>query len=323
MAETKLTIIIPVYNVEAYLPQCLNSVLAQSLPDIEIILVNDGSTDNSLAICLEYAKDNKNIIIINQANQGLSAARNAGLEAAHGDYIGFVDSDDFIDRHMFQNLYESVISDGSDIGICAYQRVDDLDSPIGLPGTFPANIISSTEALENLFSSDYVYFTIACNKILARSLFSDNRFPVGKVFEDGYAAFRYYHKAKKISCTSYLGYFYRDRVGSITNSSLGAKSLDAVDANADAFVFLKENAYEGLAQKALAKYTACVFDKLKLLDLSQADIGLRFKSLHGDFKAFFPDILKCSALSFKEKTLASSFRLSPALCKKLMAVRGL
>ena len=323
MAETKLTIIIPVYNVEAYLPQCLNSVLAQSLPDIEIILVNDGSTDNSLAICLEYAQINENIVIINRDNKGLSAARNAGLEAAHGDYISFVDSDDFIDRNMFRNLYESVISNGADIGICAYQRVDDLDSPIGPPASFPADIISATDALENLFSPDYVYFTIACNKIFARSLFDHIRFPENKIFEDGYAAFRYYHKAKKISCTPHVGYFYRDRVGSITNSAFGVKSLDAIDANADAFIFLRENAYESLAQKALAKYTACVFYKLKLLDLSQADISMRFKSLHRDFKAFFPDILKCSALSSKEKALAASFRLSPALCKKLMAVRGL
>ena len=111
----KVSIIIPVYNVESYLRRCLDSVVNQTLKDIEIILVNDGSTDGSLAICEEYAKNDDRIKIITRKNGGLSAARNTGLDNATSEYIGFIDSDDWVDTNFFENLYNTAIEKNCDV----------------------------------------------------------------------------------------------------------------------------------------------------------------------------------------------------------------
>ena len=118
MNDVKVSIIVPVYNVEKYLRQCVDSIVNQSLKEIEIICINDGSTDNSLQILEGYAQRDKRIKIINKRNEGLSTARNTGMEYATGEYIGFVDSDDFINEKMYENLYKNAKSNKSDIVMC-------------------------------------------------------------------------------------------------------------------------------------------------------------------------------------------------------------
>ncbi|HOO26675.1 MAG TPA: glycosyltransferase family 2 protein [Clostridiales bacterium] len=323
MTEPTLSIIVPVYNVEAYLPACLDSLLNQDFENFEIILVNDGSTDSSGKICEEYAKKHKNVRLINQENRGLSAARNAGLDEALGACLAFVDSDDFVSPAMYKDLYKTLCEKGADLAICAYQKVDEAGLPLENPRGFSPCELTGQKAMENLFTPDYVYFTIACNKIFRRPLFEDLRFPQGKIFEDGYAAFRYYHKSQKVACTDNVGYFYRDRKNSISKNAQGLLSLDATDANFDAFRFLNDNFYPDLAQKALAKYTACVFEKLRSSYSDAPEIKSRFSIIRRDFKKLLPKILMSKNLVVKEKVLALTFALSPKLCKKIMTLRNL
>ena len=120
----KLSIIVPVYNVEPYLRRCIDSILAQTFTDFELILVDDGSPDNCPAICDEYAEKDPRIVVIHKQNGGLSDARNAGLDIARGEYIGFVDSDDYIDAEMYEKMYNAAIMHNSDIVSCAYERID-------------------------------------------------------------------------------------------------------------------------------------------------------------------------------------------------------
>ena len=117
----KISIIVPVYNIEAYVARCLDSLVQQDLKEIEIIVVNDGSTDNSPEICKSYAKKYPNIKYISQRNQGLSAARNTGISAAKGEYIGFVDGDDFVKNGMFSTLYNNAIENDVLISCCGYE----------------------------------------------------------------------------------------------------------------------------------------------------------------------------------------------------------
>ncbi|MFC0560061.1 glycosyltransferase [Halalkalibacter alkalisediminis] len=118
----KVSIIVPIYNVEKYLKRCLDSLVSQRLRDIEIIAVNDGSTDNSLLILKEYAKQDERIIVIDKENGGVSSARNKGLEKVRGSYIGFVDPDDWVDEHMYEQLYQMVLVENADISMCSYTR---------------------------------------------------------------------------------------------------------------------------------------------------------------------------------------------------------
>lgn len=120
--QIKISVIVPVYNVEKYLKRCLDSLINQTLKDIEIICVNDGSTDNSLSILDEYAKKDNRIIILNQKNAGLSAARNSGMEIAKGEYIGFVDSDDWVDLDFYEKLYYAAKNNDCDIAVADFIR---------------------------------------------------------------------------------------------------------------------------------------------------------------------------------------------------------
>ena len=119
MKMEKISIIVPVYNVEKYLKTCLDSIINQTYQNLEIILVDDGSTDNSGEICEEYRKTDSRIILIHKENEGLSMARNFGLDIASGDYISFVDSDDFIARNMMEALYNRLLETQSDMAICS------------------------------------------------------------------------------------------------------------------------------------------------------------------------------------------------------------
>ena len=124
--ETKprLSVIVPVYKVEPYLQKCIDSILAQTFRDFELILVDDGSPDNCPAICDAAAEKDERIVVIHRENAGLSAARNAGLSAARGDYIGFVDSDDYIAPEMYQTLYDAMIKNDAQLAVCNYTYVD-------------------------------------------------------------------------------------------------------------------------------------------------------------------------------------------------------
>ena len=130
--DLKVSVIIPVYNVEKYLPACLDSVLGQTLREIEVICVNDGSTDKSPEILQEYAKKDSRIIVINQENKGLGSARNRAIEIAKGEYIGFVDSDDYIDADFYEKLYNAALKHNAEIAAAGYRRVSSSSKSIRL-----------------------------------------------------------------------------------------------------------------------------------------------------------------------------------------------
>src|SRR4051794_17458760 len=120
--KPKISIIVPIYNVEEYLRRCLDSLLTQSLTDIEVIAINDGSPDSSLQILNHYALKDNRLKIIDQSNGGVSSARNAGIEAANGEYIGFVDPDDWVDKEMYKIMYQTAVTEQADIVMCSYMR---------------------------------------------------------------------------------------------------------------------------------------------------------------------------------------------------------
>ena len=115
-----ISIIVPVYNVEKYLDRCIQSILVQSFKKFELVLINDGSTDNSLKICQKYREEDNRIVLISQPNKGLSAARNTGLENIHGEYVCFIDSDDFVEKNYLRSLYNNLEKNKADISICEY-----------------------------------------------------------------------------------------------------------------------------------------------------------------------------------------------------------
>lgn len=227
--EILISIVVPVYNVENYLSQCIESLLVQTHSNVEIILVDDGSTDGSGAICDSFAAQDNRISVIHQENGGLSAARNAGIKAAAGSYIGFIDSDDFADKDMFAALLEAAVHNHADVAACGRYITDDEGNVTGKEFTLPERkTYGSADAMEQILLSGELDVA-AWDKLFRADLFDNIEFPVGRINED--AAIIFHILAKTISIV-HVGkpfYYYRTRGGSITKSGYKPNKLQALE----------------------------------------------------------------------------------------------
>ena len=228
MKDSLLSVVVPVYNVEQYLNTCVDSILNQTYENIEVILVDDGSSDNSGSICDAYAEKDERIKVIHKSNGGLSDARNCGIDAASGEYIIFVDSDDYIHSQMFEILIGQVIANDSDIAACEYQKVPEGTATVEMRAEAEVKILSGVKLLEELYSGNYsdISFISVC-KLYKKSLFFDDdiRFPIGRYYEDMFTTHKLLYKARRVVIISEKLYFYRVRQGSIMHSDFTKKKI--------------------------------------------------------------------------------------------------
>lgn len=211
-----ISVIVPIYKVDKYLNECLLSITEQTYHRLEIILVNDGSPDRCSEICEHWKKNDTRIKLIHQENRGLSAARNAGLNIANGDYILLIDSDDYVSRDLCQYLIEQIMADDAEILIFGYKRFDDQTKETLETKQMPEQILCASEAVNSLLREDIDNY--AWNKLYKRELFSEIRYPEGFFWEDIGTTYRLFLKADKIKTCSKVGYYYRQRNTSITSN---------------------------------------------------------------------------------------------------------
>lgn len=248
-----LSIIVPVYKVEAYLENCLSSILNQTFKDFELILVNDGSPDRSGMICDLFAEKDARIKVIHQANEGPSSARNSGLDIARGDYIGFVDSDDYIHQEMYEILFELIKSCDADISQCEFMRVNDF-AAAGIKRPCQIEVLNNIEALNNLYNGKYTNTVIPVNKVYKKSLFEGIRYPVGKIHEDDFTTYKLLYKARKIVNINAVLYFYYQSRDSIMRKRFNASRLDALEAFEERRRFFKQENLAKLYQATCETY---------------------------------------------------------------------
>lgn len=218
------SIIVPVYNVEKYLEKCINSILNQSFSDYELILVDDGSTDNSLSICEYFVALNDKVNVIHQNNGGLSSARNVGLNKASGKYIVFIDSDDFVSLNMLSNCYNILSCDEKiDILNFGYRKVTE-DGNLICNRSYDKPDLTVREALIEILMDRNIN-SFAWSNIYKRELFKDISFPVNTYFEDKYTTYRIYDRAKKVIVVPEQYYNYLVRPGSICNEKQLSKII--------------------------------------------------------------------------------------------------
>lgn len=231
---------------EPYLRRCLDSIVNQTYTYLEIILVDDGSPDGCPQICDEYAARDKRIIVIHKENGGLSDARNAGLDICKGEYISFVDSDDWVDEKYIEILLDLAKKENADIAIGENIRTKGCSKPS--KGNISINVYTPQNALKHLFSQNHIAFTVSWGKLYKKSLFSSLRFPIGKYHEDEFTTYILFYKSKKIVYTSEILYYYYQRA----DSTMGTPHpYDLLEAEEKQFDFiLKHNMAKVIAPQA-------------------------------------------------------------------------
>ena len=227
MKENLVSIIIPVYNVEDYLKRCVDSIIGQTYKNIEIILIDDGSTDKSGNICDDYLKADKRIKVIHKKNGGLSDARNFGLNISQGDYVCFVDSDDFVSELYVEKLLENSLRTGADVCACNFYYIDEFNKK-WIKAEKQEKIYKSDEAIKDIFTVKQNTEVMVWNKIYKKELLDKNdiKFPVGKIHEDNFTTYKIYDKANYVSLINDKLYYYYQRSDSIMGKAFNKKRFD-------------------------------------------------------------------------------------------------
>ena len=254
----KVSVIVPIFKVEQYLEECLNSLINQSYRNIEIILVDDGSPDSCAEICNRYAATDGRILVIHKENGGLSDARNAGLDKASGEYVLFIDSDDYVADDMVKKLYALAENNSADIAVCYFQRVyeDGYREAIVEP-TKIKELYNPKDLLKELYTTrNSPIAFVAWNKLYKRSLFMEHdiRYPKGKYHEDTFITYRLLYHATSVAVVKEPLYFYRIRGGSIMTEGISEKRLDNLEAMRGELEFYRIRGEKELSTMALNRY---------------------------------------------------------------------
>lgn len=254
-----ISMIIPVYNVEKYLERCLESVFAQTYSDYEVVLVDDGSSDHSGELCDALAKRDARVRVIHKDNGGLSSARNTGLEAADGEYITFVDSDDVIHPYYLEKLWQACEETDADIAMGRLTRFKEKEALFKEPNSEGTLVVKTgVETLYSYFDkkNEVADFVSACCKLYKRKLFDEIRFPERRLFEDEFTTYRLYYKAQKVSISSDILYYYYVNDSGITRNLTLMKRCDEYDAQWERIKFFQEHQLTDLWKLALREYLA-------------------------------------------------------------------
>lgn len=313
--EDLISVIIPVYNVEKYLCQCIESVLNQTYENIEIILVDDGSVDCSPQICEEYALKDNRIVVIHKKNGGLSSARNAGIKICKGNYLCFVDSDDYIHQQMIEKLYYALKKTEADLVICGFKYVYDEEfqgQKKQICSKINNEVINSKEAMKRLFIINGWQYVVAWNKLYKTQTFENLFFKEGYIHEDEIIIHKIFEKNKKIVLISDVLYNYRQRDGSIMKTKYNIQRLDLFKAFEDRIIYFYRT-----GQKALSKNVANIFwgeivNKYFLFQQNKKN-KLYLKRTLKSFRRVLPYFLLEITCNWKEKVSMIMFAISPQL----------
>ena len=310
---SEISIIVPVYNVEKYLENCIESILNQTFKDFELILVDDGSTDNSCKICDIYEKKDSRIKVIHKNNGGLSSARNAGLDIACGKYVGFIDSDDSIHPRMYEILYDLIKKYESDISCCNYKKIYDIfKDEYENVNSLEVIEMSNIEAIKNLYDKEIgVKLVIACNKLYRKNLFDKIRYKVGRLHEDEFMAHRILYNSKKITYVDNELYYYLQRDGSIMSKKTYKRKVDALLAQSDRMRFCNKIGLKSMSDNICKIYEYEFFNLYRQL-LGEGSANKEFlNEIRRDFILNLYILLRQKDINIKEKISCLVFALSP------------
>ena len=240
MNNKLISVIVPIYNVEKYLDECIQSIKQQTYKNIEIILVDDGSTDNCGKLCDLYMADDSRIKVIHKKNGGLSDARNAGIQIAKGEYLTVIDSDDFVYNNFIEHLYQILIDNDADMAVCQRIDVNENSEPIKVKYKFQDCVISGNKNCMRTFFTNSSLDTVAWAKLYKTKMFNKVNYPYGKYHEDVFTTYLIISQCETIAISSKQLYCYRHRDTSISGQAFTKKHLDSVEGTLQRREFIKK-----------------------------------------------------------------------------------
>ena len=237
-----ISVIVPIYKVEQYLDRCIESIAGQTCQNLEILLIDDGSPDSCGEICDRWAKRDERIRVVHKTNGGLSEARNTGILMARGEYLSFVDSDDWIESDMLEKLLDAILRENADIAVCNFvYEMSGCREEAEEKRAYQIQeekVLSGREFMFLMDQGKYAFCEIACNKLYRKQIFANLRYPVGKIHEDEFVFHRMVYPCSRIACIPQEGYHYRKRPESITAG--GRNSFHFTEALLDRGEYLLE-----------------------------------------------------------------------------------
>lgn len=307
-----VSIIIPVYKVEKYLEQCINSIIAQTYKKIEIILVDDGSPDHSGKICDEYARKDERIKVIHKKNGGLSDARNKGINQATGKYIAFIDSDDYVEPNYLEKLYDAITKFDTKIAQCNIQKISENNNKLEAIGDETEKIKDGKTMIEELYDNKWEN-TVVWNKLYLRQLFEDIRYPIGKIHEDEFTTYKILYEIEKIVIIPEYLYCYRQREESIMGKKYNLNKLDMLEALEKRLDFFEEKDEKQLYYLTLQCYLQKIKENYFSVKQWIEESELIQKILKKKYKENYRKIFKMKEVSFNKKIKWSLFYFVPNL----------
>lgn len=276
----RISVIVPVYKVEPYLRRCVNSILAQTDPDFELILVDDGSPDRCGAMCEEFAAEDSRIRVIHRENGGLSAARNTGIEwvlaNSDSEWLTFLDSDDWIHPRYLEALYDAVAKTGLSAAVGGFRRTEaDGDLP-ELPSEIPARVVGT----EAFYCADKVTATVAWGKLYRKADFTDIRYPEGRIHEDELTTHKLLFLYPEIAVVDQPLYQYYQNQAGIMRSGWSPKHISEVDGMADQLRYFREHNYPKAAACAANAYLNSIYRNLTQARSGGTQYDKEAKALH-------------------------------------------
>lgn len=257
-----ISIVIPVYNVEPYLPKLLDTVTKQSYTNIEIVLVDDGSTDNSGKVCDEWARNESRIVLIHKENGGLSEARNVGVKKSTGEYITFVDSDDYIASNYVEYLWKLLCTNQADISCGNFKPVYDQNECFINHKKDRKKFLNNVQGCNELLQLKSIQLTVAWGKLYKRTLVEQNLFPVGRYHEDEATVYKLFYSANKIVVGTKKVYgYYQNNKSSITASRSLKKVEDAICVLEERCKFFKEKNETALYRLSMRPYIVLLINE--------------------------------------------------------------
>lgn len=320
-----LSVIVPVYKSEAHLQRCIDSVLHQEYKRAELIIVDDGSPDNSSDIYKAAAVKDERIKFVYKENGGIASARNKGISIASGEYITFIDADDFVHPQVYKKAMSHITENKNDLLIFDFKKVEDeTKKDFEEIEDIEPRYLNRLEALNKLYSPDRSTYIYPWNKIYHQSLFNKLRYNESHTYDDEEMAHRLLHEAKSIVYFSCEGYYYVQREGSFVNVPFSMKKFKRMDALYQRCLFFKQKGYTDLHQSAVEHYVETFLWYYLLAQKLDNKEGLHQQRIQ--FNSLLKYILKNQLISSKQKPLLIIFRIAPSiyihLIKVLMRQKG-